>query len=213
MFSYGFFCVTYCRTAGNFLFTVPCVSFRLIRNTGFGPVSFWRGDLRRRTEISQPPDYRTYSPEVTSLRSNLPVHRICKRLRACYAHCARTGILYRKTQLVSSVFFYFVYKISEAFSAVLTKFRYGVRRAVPLPPLLGSRQEKSRRKAALLAVFGERGLTPASIWRRWGCQRARCPGPSAHRGCGRPRQNSWPSWRRPGRGSAPPRRHRTRRTR
>ena len=24
---------------------------------------------------SQPPDYRTYSPEVTSLRSNLPVHR------------------------------------------------------------------------------------------------------------------------------------------
>ncbi len=76
MFSYGFFCVTYCRTAGNFLFTVPCVSFRLIRNTGFWPVSFWRGDLRRRTEISQPPDYRTYSPEVTSLRSNLPVHRI-----------------------------------------------------------------------------------------------------------------------------------------
>jgi len=27
---------------------------------------------------SQPPDYRTYSPEVTSSRSNLPVHRSAK---------------------------------------------------------------------------------------------------------------------------------------
>ena len=29
----------------------------------------------QRTDSSQPPDYRTYSPKVTSLRSNLPVHR------------------------------------------------------------------------------------------------------------------------------------------
>jgi len=29
----------------------------------------------QRTDPSQPPDYRTYSPKVTSWRSNLPVHR------------------------------------------------------------------------------------------------------------------------------------------
>ena len=34
----------------------------------------WRST--QRTDPSQPPDYRTYSPEVTSSRSNLPVHRI-----------------------------------------------------------------------------------------------------------------------------------------
>ena len=33
----------------------------------------WRST--QRTDLSQPPDYRTYSPEVTSSRSNLPVHR------------------------------------------------------------------------------------------------------------------------------------------
>ena len=33
---------------------------------------------------SQPPDYRTYSPEVTSLRSNLPVHRSVSRQEQPY---------------------------------------------------------------------------------------------------------------------------------
>ena len=73
---YGFVCFDQFRTVRS-LSAVPCVSFRLIRNTGTQtwPVWLWRGDLRRRTEHPQPPDYRTYSPEVTSLRSNLPVHR------------------------------------------------------------------------------------------------------------------------------------------
>lgn len=115
MFSYGFFCVTYCRTAGNFLFTVPCVSFRLIRNTGFWPVSFWRGDLRRRTEISQPPDYRTYSPEVTSLRSNLPVHR---------SVCAQKGFHHADLIIISDIqrnvktFFSVFHSFFEIFLAV-----------------------------------------------------------------------------------------------
>ena len=43
----------------------------------------WRVDLRS-VRISQPPDYRTYSPEVTSLRSNLPVHRSVSRQEQPY---------------------------------------------------------------------------------------------------------------------------------
>ena len=34
------------------------------------PVPSWRGDLRSRTDLSQPPDYRTYSPEVTSFEQS-----------------------------------------------------------------------------------------------------------------------------------------------
>ena len=38
-----------------------------------------RGDIRS-AQNPQPPDDRTYSAEVTSLRSNLPLHRICAHL-------------------------------------------------------------------------------------------------------------------------------------
>ncbi len=71
-------------------------------------MSFWLGDLRRRTESSQPPDDRTYSPEVTSSRSNLPVHRICKRLRVFYAPSrAYPHIIKENPLVVKGIFSYF----------------------------------------------------------------------------------------------------------
>ena len=51
--------------------------------------------------------------------------------------------------------------------------------------------------------FGFLGkVSSASRRRRPCCPRSRCPGPSAHPGCGQPRRSSWPSWPRTGPGPA-----------
>ena len=168
MFSYGFFCVTYCRTAGNFLFTVPCVSFRLIRNTGFWPVSFWRGDLRRRTEISQPPDYRTYSPEVTSLRSNLPVHRIANA-PGCVVPVTRVPTYNKgKIPLCQGDFLFCL----QNFSSVFVPFADGSASRKPLPCRAGAHA------AAWLLASACRDTIPAY---------SPCPQTAAHCCCRRSR--------------------------
>ena len=64
---------------------------------------------------SQPPDYRTYSPEVTSLRSNLPVHR---------SVCARKGFHHADLIIISDIqwnvktFFSVFHSFFEIFLAV-----------------------------------------------------------------------------------------------
>ena len=64
---------------------------------------------------SQPPDYRTYSPEVTSLRSNLPVHR---------SVCAQKGFHHADLIIISDIqrnvktFFSVFHSFFEIFLAV-----------------------------------------------------------------------------------------------
>ena len=54
---------------------------------------------------SQPPDYRTYSPEVTSLRSNLPVHRsVCVRKGFHHADLIIISDIQRNVKTFFSVF-------------------------------------------------------------------------------------------------------------
>ncbi len=96
---------------------------------------------------SQPPDYRTYSPEVTSSRSNLPVHR--SSTRRCVSSRADSLIIkenFLDVKRILSVF----YKIFQIFLAMdichfsrdiagvirprpLKKFRQKGERLSPLP--------------------------------------------------------------------------------
>ena len=74
----------------------------------------WRVDLRS-VRISQPPDYRTYSPEVTSLRSNLPVHRSVSRQEQPYhADLIIISDILSDVKVFFSVFHNFFQKISDA---------------------------------------------------------------------------------------------------
>ena len=60
-----------------FLSAYPCVSLHAMKKGRLVPAAIHRSDIRRRTESFRPPDDRTYSAEVTSVRSNLLLHRIC----------------------------------------------------------------------------------------------------------------------------------------
>jgi len=53
-----------------------------MKNTGTNTAGIlsWRSDLRNVQIHPQPPDYRTYSPEVTEQARNLPVHRSLRAL-------------------------------------------------------------------------------------------------------------------------------------
>ena len=64
---------------------------------------------------SQPPDYRTYSPEVTSSRSNLPVHR--SSTRRCVSSRADLLIIKDNSPTVKRIFSVF-YKNFQNFLAV-----------------------------------------------------------------------------------------------
>ena len=58
---------------------------------------------------SQPPDYRTYSPEVTSLRSNLPVHRsVCAQKGFHHADLIIISDIQRNVKTFFSVFHSFL---------------------------------------------------------------------------------------------------------
>ena len=68
---------------------------------------------------SQPPDYRTYSPEVTSLRSNLPVHRsVCARKglppRGLDYHIGYSRGMSRPFSLFFIVFLKFFWQYADA---------------------------------------------------------------------------------------------------
>ena len=65
---------------------------------------------------SQPPDYRTYSPEVTSSRSNLPVHR--NSTRRCVSSRADLLIIKENPLDVKRIFSVF-YKIFQKFLEVI----------------------------------------------------------------------------------------------
>ena len=75
----------------------------------------------QRTDFSQPPDYRTYSPEVTSLRSNLPVHRSCAHW-ACDVPVAYLTIIKEKSPVVKGIFSVF-HEIFRTFSAVPHRYQ------------------------------------------------------------------------------------------
>lgn len=68
----------------------------------------------QRTDPSQPPDYRTYSPEVTSSLSNLPVHR-SSALLGFLSH-ADLLIIKEKCAVVKRIFSVF-YKNLQIFLA------------------------------------------------------------------------------------------------
>ena len=98
---------------------------------------------------SQPPDYRTYSPEVTSSRSNLPVHR--SSTRRCVSSRADLLIIKDNSPTVKRIFSVF-YKNFQNFLAVdICHFSWDKCGNDP-PFSLGRAQRKPSRGASLAAA-------------------------------------------------------------
>ena len=75
----------------------------------------WHSDLRRGEGHSQPPDYRTYSAEVTGSRRNLPHHRSTRFRDPRMVFPARALLSYSIDPILSSTFSLFFIKFFPYF--------------------------------------------------------------------------------------------------